>query len=135
MISTREAVDADFRAMLGFRPAGIRLAYVAVDGERPIAVAGVMRDPAYVGSILEEEGRWIAFFETQEELPFSLAARIVVQLGRGLQQMQEEVWVQCDNSHATAERFCRMLGFQPTDQFSACWRDPKRKLRMWKWQR
>lgn len=134
MIFTREATREDFYALLGFRPAGFRIAYVAIDGAEPFALAGIMRDPAYVGTLLEEEGPWIAVFEARRPLPKILAARIVVELRRGIVAMGEEVLVQCDDAFPSAERFCAALGFRPTDKTSTCWKDPKRKLRMWKWQ-
>lgn len=134
MIHTREAVREDFYAMMGFRPAGFRIAYVAIDGNEPIALAGLMRDPSYVGTFLEEEGPWVAVFETRRPLPPILAARIIAALRHGIRALGEEIWVQCDDSFPSAERFCKTLGFTPTDKTSISWKDPKRKLRMWRWQ-
>lgn len=132
-VEVRDATPDDLRAMLGYAPRGLRLAMMAFDGREPIGLVGIIREPSYVGSILEDEGRWIGFFELKKNIS-DIGLRAIRGIAYRLRELREEIWVQCDDTHPTAERFCTILGFRPTDQFCASWRDPSRKLRMWKWQ-
>ena len=134
MIEIRDATPDEIRGLLGFVPGGIKLAITAIKDGKPIGLCGVIRDPAYVGSILEDEGRWIGFFQLNE-LPDNFGFRAIMVMAKRMRELRLPIWVQCDTVYPTAEKLCRALGFQPTDEFCAAWRDPKRKLRMWKWQR
>lgn len=133
MIDIREANEAEVKSFLGFCPRGLRQAFGAFDGDRAIGLCGIIRDPAYVGSILEEEGRWIAFFDT-EKVPMLLGMRFAHSIKHFLRSQEEEIWVYCESRHSTAERFLDVLGFIPTDEIRPNWRNPSEKLRMWKWQ-
>ena len=128
----REATPEEEVAFFGQRDPGMRhLSCAVVDGQ-PIAMAGVIRDPRYQGSLFEEDGRWIGFLDVRE--PMTVPWMAVVAIRRFLLEQTEPVIVQWDDALPTAEPLLRALKFQPTAEFIPDFRQPSRKLRIWLWQ-
>ena len=132
MIEVRSATKEEIRSYLGFLPRGIRFVSAAVRDGEIVAMSGVVRDPLVYGSILEEEGRWIAFLDVTGFDPRE-GVRAVKAIAQRLKSLNDEIWVYCETKHPKAERLLAVLGFQPTDEIRPNWRNYEQKLRMWKW--
>lgn len=98
-----------------------------------VAMAGVIRDPRYHGSIFEEDGRWIGFLSLAPGAQ-PLGMRPVLVMRQYLKAQTEDIVVMCDETKPKAERLLTILGFKPTDELQADFRQPSRKLRIWAWQ-
>lgn len=133
MFEIRAPTKEEVKDYVGFYPRGIREIFAAFYGGEMVGVCGVLRDPFYYGSILEEEGRWIAFLEISE-MPFQARVQTILNIGRYLRSMREEIWVYCENTtYPDADQLLRRIGFVQTDEVRKNWRNPKEELRMWKW--
>ena len=103
-----------------------------VDGEC-IGMSGIMRDPAYFGTLWEEEGRMIGFLDIRANHP-GLGVRAVRAIRSYLCTRNHAIYVQCDtNTVPQAERLLRLLGFSPTEEMETDMRN-KKSVRVWKWQ-
>jgi len=133
-IEIRDATPEEVKAFYGQRTRGLVDIFGAFDGDRCIGLCGVMRDPRFQGSIFEEQGRLIAFLNVAD-VPKHFGIWIIKGIADYLKKQTEPVFVQCeDNRYPQAERLLRVVGFKPTDEFWADFRDPSQKLRLWKWQ-
>ena len=123
---------AEIRAHVGYRLYGVHSMYGAFRGGEMIGMAGILRDPTYYGSLLEEDGPWIAIFET-EAVSAAVAIRMVKMMARLVRTFPETLLTYCDDRHPTAERLLRIIGFEPTESFRAHWDRTKHRARIWKW--
>jgi hypothetical protein len=98
-----------------------------------VGVAGVMRHPAFFGSIFEEDGPWIGFLQMDMEAKVSGAA-IVVEMRHYLKTQTEPILIQHDDAFPQAKRLLEILGFRPTHLEARDLRNSSRILRIWKWQ-
>lgn len=129
----RPATPEEERAFFAHNDPCIRDLMAGVQDGHVIAMAGVMRDPRYHGSIFEEDGRWIAFLQLAPNIP-PLGFQPVLAMRHYLKQQTEDIIVMCDDTLPKAEKLLSVLGFSPTDKFEADFRQPTRKLRIWLWQ-
>jgi hypothetical protein len=129
----REPTPEEEVAFFGYNDPAIRDLRCAVIGSQVVAMAGVIRDPRYYGSIFEEDGRWIGFLQLASDAP-KLGAMAVVAMRHYLKSQTDPIIVQWDDSYPTAEKLLRVLGFIPTEEFMASLRHPSQKLRIWLWQ-
>ena len=104
-----------------------------VDG-KPIAMAGILREPLYYGTLVEDLGGLIGFLDVREKTD-GLGANAIRAIRRWLRDRNETITVQCDDGFPGAERLLRLLGFQPTEDKRADEREKGQRLRMWTWQR
>ena len=129
----RDLTPEEEKAFFGHRDPAIRdMQCAEIDG-KVVAVCGVIRDPRYYGSIFEEDGRWIGFFQVAPDAP-SVGAMAVVAMRQYLKRQTEPIIVQWDDAYPTAEKLLRVLGFTPTEEFMPDYRETSRKLRVWTWQ-
>ena len=105
---------------------------IFADGEM-VALAGILPDPAYSGSILEDEARTIAFFESRRELKPDARLDIVRRLRGALREMGRTVYIQHDSELPNSEKFLRVLGFEPTNEIKRDLRNTGKMLRIWQW--
>lgn len=129
----REMTEDEERDFFGRNDPSIRaLSGAFVDG-KCIAVAGVIRDPLYYGTMFEEDGRWIGFLQLADGTA-PLGPHVVIAMRHFLKKQAEPLIVQCEDFLPKAEKLLAVLGFTPTDRYEADFRMPSRKLRIWKWQ-
>lgn len=128
----RRATAEDEREFFAHNDPCIRDLYAGIENGNVIAMAGVIRDPRYHGSMLEEMGRWIGFLQLADDV-LPLGARAVHAMRAYLKQQTEDIIVQCEDALPKSERLLRLLGFQPTEEFMPVFRHPERKLRVWLW--
>lgn len=129
----RPATPEEELVFFGHNDACIRdLSAALVDG-KIVAMCGVLRDPRYHGSIFEEDGRWIGFLSLGDGVP-PLGFQAVLGMRHYLQAQTEPIIVQCYSMFPKAEKLLTVLGFKPTDEFMADFREPSLKLRIWQWQ-
>jgi len=134
MITIRHADLAEVKRFAGLVPNGLREVWGAFDGEEMIGICGVMCDPLYAGTWLEDEADLFAFFELSRK-PEDLGLRAVLGIANGLKRYRRPLFVWCDDSFPTAERFLHILGFRPTGRTRGHWRITGRKMRVWmRWQ-
>jgi hypothetical protein len=135
----REPTEAEQRAFWGAgfdreakdnRVRDLKAAFI--DG-KPVGISGVMRDPAFHGSIFEEEGPWIGFFQIHPDVELP-GAMIVVAMRQYLKQQREPILIQHDHRFPQAEKLLRILGFHPTHVMRPGLNDPSCMMRTWKWQ-
>ena len=129
----RRATPEDERAFFAHNDPCIRDLFAGIEDGKVIAMAGVIRDPRYHGSMFEEMGRWIGFLQLADDVP-PLGARAVHAMRAYLKRQTEDIIVQCSDVHPKAERLLTLLGFIPTEEFMPVFRHPERKLRIWQWQ-
>ncbi len=129
----REPTPEEERAFFGTNDPSIRDLRCAEVAGQVVAMCGVMRDPRYYGSIFEEDGRWIGFLELAPGAA-PLGAMAVVAMRHFLKTQAEPIIVQWDDALPQAEKLLRVLGFSPTEECIADFRNPTRKLRIWLWQ-
>lgn len=129
----RPATAAEELAFFGHNDDAVRDLMAGVENGRVIAMAGLMRDPRFHGSIFEEDGRWIGFLQLAPDVP-PLGFQPVLAIRHYLRGCAEDVIVLCDNTLPKAEKLLGVLGFKPTEKFEADFRQPTRKLRVWVWQ-
>lgn len=118
---------------LGHRDPCIRELKCAVVDGKVAAMSGVMRDPRYHGTIFEEDGCWIGFLTVAPGAKLA-SWPVITAMRRFLKEQTEPVIVQMDDAFPTAPRLLAALGFQPTDETLADFRNPSRKLRIYQWQ-
>lgn len=129
----REPTPEEEKAFFGNCDPAIRDLKCAVIGGAVVAMAGVIRDPRYYGSIFEEDGRWVGFLQLAPGAA-PLGVNAVIAMRRYLEAQTEPIIVQWDDAYPTAEKLLRVLGFSPTQEFMPDYRDTSRKLRVWQWQ-
>jgi len=129
----RDATPQEERAFFGSNDPTIRDLRCAVTGDTVVAMAGVIRDPRFCGSIFEEDGRWIGFLQLAPDAA-PLGVHAVIAMRRYLETQTEPIIVQWDDAYPTAEKLLRVLGFTPTDEFIPDFRNISRKLKVWLWQ-
>lgn len=129
----REPTPAEEAAFFGGNDPAIRDLRCATIGGTVVAMAGVIRDPRYYGSVFEEDGRWIGFLQLAPDAAL-LGVHAVIAMRRYLETQTEPIIVQWDDAYPTAEKLLRVLGFTPTDEFMPDYRDISKKLRVWLWQ-
>ncbi len=135
MIEIRKATPEEIRDFYGSRVHGLVDIFGAFDGESCIGMCGVMRDPRYIGSLFEEKGRLVGFLDMRET-PQSFGPRAVKAILSYLRNQGKTIYVQCeDYRFPKASRLLGILGFEPTEEIWADFRNPSQKLRLWKWQR
>lgn len=104
-----------------------------IDGEC-VGVSGVMRDPAYFGTLFEKEGRIIGFLDIKADLK-GFGPRAVRAIRTYLRAQPHDIYVQCDAAaYLTAPRLLRLLGFSPTGNTETNMQT-KQSIEVWKWQR
>jgi hypothetical protein len=128
----RAADAGDIKAYFGFRPQGMRVVWGAFCEGRPIGICGIIRDPAYYGSLLEDDGRWIAVLDI-DQVPPAFGLQVVLDIKRYLANFSDPLWAYCDTTYPTAEKLLHILGFRPTSEICANWRKPTQKVRVWQW--
>lgn len=128
----RPATAEDEREFFAHNDSAIRDLFAGVVDGKVIAMAGVIRDPRFHGSMFEEMGRWIGFLQLADGVP-PLGARAVHVMRSYLKQQTEDIIVQCEDSFPKSERLLRLLGFKPTEELMPVFRQPGRKLRVWIW--
>lgn len=129
----RPATPAEEREFFAHNDPCIRDLMAGLIDGAVVAMAGVMRDPRYHGSIFEEDGRWIGFLQLAPGAA-PLGPKPVRAMQRYLKTQAEAIIVLCDETQPKAERLLKILGFTPTDHYEADFRLPTRKLRSWTWQ-
>ena len=97
------------------------------------ALAGILPDPNYQGSFLEEEARTIAFLDVHGELGQAVGLDIVRRLRGALREMGRTVFIQHDDELPNSRKLLAVLGFEPTDEIKADLRRTGKNLRMWRW--
>ena len=97
------------------------------DGEL-IGVGGVMSDPLFIGSPMEEVARRIAFLDIRARAP---GLEVVRHLRAQLAKETGPVWVQHDDQFPQSERLLKALGFKPTHEMRRNYKNKDRCLRMW----
>jgi hypothetical protein len=132
-VEIRRVTHDEEVAFLGHADDAIRDLFGGFVDGKPVAMAGVMRDPRYHGSMFEEEGRWIGFLSLAPDVP-PLGAKAVRAMRAYLREQHEDIVVMHDHGHPLAEKLLRVLGFRPTDKFEADFRRPSSRLRIWRWQ-
>ena len=95
------------------------------------ALAGVLTDPPYIGSPLEDDARRIVFFDIHEEAPLHVGLDITRRIRDWLKARKQTVFAQRDDRHPQSEKFLRALGFRPTAQLRRDLQNSSRMLRMW----
>lgn len=130
----RPATAEEELAFFGHNDPCIRELKAGIQDGKVVAMSGVIRDPRYHGSLFEEDGRWIGFFQLAPDVSPQLGFQPVLAIRHWLQEQTESVIVQCDDAYPKAEKLLTILGFKPTDEFQADFRQPSRKLRIWIWQ-
>ena len=121
-----------FREFFAHNDPCIRDLYAGIVNGKVVAMAGVIRDPRFHGSMFEEMGRWIGFLQVADDVP-PLGAKAVHAMRAYLKRQSEDIIVQCENAFPKAEKLLRILGFKPTEEFMPVFRNPERKLRVWLW--
>jgi hypothetical protein len=132
-IETRLATPEEVKAYNGYCPPGMRIVHGAFQGGKPIGMCGIIRDPAYYGSLLEEDGRWFAILDI-DPVPKEFGLQVMISIRHFLKSFTEPLWAYCDTSFPTAEKLLTAVGFRPTEEICANWRKPSQKVRVWKWQ-
>jgi RimJ/RimL family protein N-acetyltransferase len=108
--------------------------YGAFVNGKPIGVCGIRRDPDYFGTLFENDGRIIGFFDAKEDLK-AAGLRAVLAMVAFLKKNKRTVYVQADtNNHKTASKLLKTLGFVETDETEKDARNPDNIMRLWKWQ-
>ena len=97
------------------------------DGEL-IGVGGILADPLFTDTPMEEVARRIAFLDIRAEAP---GIEVVRHLRTQLAKELEPVWVQHDDQFPQSERLLKMLGFKPTHEMRRDYKNKDRSLRMW----
>ena len=118
----QRATDADYMAFFGnFIPGWV----VFYGGER-VALVG------FLYRALDD--RWWGYFNIKPGLPKAATTRIVLEIKRNLNTVEEDVYVTCDevDHAATAPRLLRAWGFHPTGEYAdememAIWMRPGTK--------
>lgn len=131
----RPATEADQLAFYGLVDPSLRELRCAEVSGRVVAMCGLVRDPLFADSILEDDGAWIGFLElAPDAAPLGWPA--VVAMRQFLKTCREKITFQHDAQHPKAERLLTVLGLRPTNQVIMDFRDParKNKLRIWEWQ-
>lgn len=100
-------------------------------GDKLVATAGVLPDPRFVGSPIEDVARTIGFLDVRPGIPLFAAMDIVRHLRAWLRQNKRTVWVQHDDQYPHAERMLRALGFQQTQEKQRDFQNTDRQLHMW----
>lgn len=130
MITIRPAEPQEVKRFLGLIPNGLIEASGAFDGEEMIGICGIIRDPLYAGTWLEDEADLFAFFEMKRK-PEDIGLRAILAMADALKRYSEPLFVWCDDAFPTAEKLLHILGFRPTGQTRGHWREAGRKLRIW----
>lgn len=131
MIVIRPATLDEARQFIKVLPNALIEVSGAFDGEEMIGICGVMRDPLYAGTPLEDEADLFAFFELARK-PEDLGLRAVLALAANMKRYSEPLHVWCDDSFPTAERLLHILGFRPTGKFRGHWQIVGRKMQIWR---
>jgi hypothetical protein len=129
----REPTPEEEMRFFGHRDPCIRDLRCAVANGRVVAMSGVMRDPQYHGTIFEEDGRWIGFLTVAPDARLA-GWTVIAAMRRFLKEQTEPIVVQMDDAYPQAPRLLAVLGFRPTDEILADFRNPSRKLRIYQWQ-
>jgi hypothetical protein len=128
----RDATPEEERAFFAHNDPCIRDLKAGIEDGKVVAMAGVIRDPRYHGSMFEEDGRWVGFLQLAPDVP-PLGAKPVLAMRQYLKVQAEDIIVMCDETLPKAERLLKVLGFLPTNELQADFRQPSRKLRIWAW--
>jgi hypothetical protein len=106
---------------------------VFIDGAM-VALAGILPDPGYRDTILEEEARTIAFLEVHGEVGRAAGLDIVRRLRGVLRELGRTVYIQHDEELPNSGKLLAVLGFEPTNEIRPDLRRTGKKLRVWRWQ-
>ena len=102
-----------------------------VDG-KPVAVAGIIPDPDYAGSWMDDGAKPMAFMDVGKEFPKHLGFDAVRRLRDVLTKRPGEVFVQHDHKFPTAEKLLRAIGFTPTGEWRRDMQGTGRHLQIWR---
>jgi RimJ/RimL family protein N-acetyltransferase len=99
-----------------------------------VAVCGVLPDPSYTGTFLDDEAPTIGFFDALPGLEKTIGFDIVRRIRGWLKEQGRTILVQCDDAHPTAEKFLRTLGFKPSGERRRHLQNSDRMLEIWRWE-
>ena len=97
-------------------------------GGELIGVGGILADPLFVDTPMEDVSRRIAFLDIRAEAP---GLEVVRHLRGQLAKEIGPIWVQHDDKFPQSERLLRLLGFRPTHEWRRDYKNTDRQLRMW----
>ena len=101
-----------------------------VDG-KPVAVAGIIPDPDYAGSWMDDGAKPMAFMDVGKEFPKHLGFDAVRRLRDVLTKRKGDVYVQHDHRFPSAEKLLRAIGFKPTGEWRRDMQNTGRHLQVW----
>lgn len=128
----RTATDDDLRLFWKTRVIPrMKGAHVCLADGEPIAVAGIILDPDYYGSWLDDGAKPMAFMDIGENFPKHLGFDAVRRMRDVLVKCPEGIYVQHDHKHPTAEKLLKALGFHPTGEWRRDMQGTGRHLEVW----
>lgn len=98
---------------------------------KPIAMAGIISDPDYTGSWMDDNAKPMAFMDIGKDFPKHLGFDAVRRLRDVLAKRPGDVYVQHDHKFPTAEKLLRALGFHPTGEWRRDMQNTGRHLQVW----
>jgi hypothetical protein len=107
-------------------------AYVCTIDGKPVAVAGVLSDPDYTGSWMDDGAKPMAFMDVGKDFPTHLGFDAVRRMRDVLKKMNRDVFVQHDHKFPTAEKLLKALGFVPTGERRRDMQNTGRHLQIWR---
>lgn len=106
--------------------------HVCIFNGKIVATVGILPDPDYGGSWMDEEARPMAFLDVIEPFPKQIATDAVRQLRGTIKRLNRELYVQHDHKFTTAEKLLKALGFQPTGEWRRDMQNTGRLLQIWR---
>jgi hypothetical protein len=107
-------------------------AYVCLADGKPVAVAGVIVDPDYAGSWMDDGAKPMAFMDIGTDFPKHLGFDAVRRMRDVLKKMDRDVFVQHDHKFPTAEKLLKAIGFRPTNEWRRDMQNTGRHLQIWR---
>lgn len=135
-IEMKPPTVADIKAFYaGIYYPGIQDAMAAYIDGKVVGIAGVLRDPVYDGTIIEEHGKIIGFIDAEPEAK-CLGVNAILAIRQYLRDRGREICVLCDsNNYPDAPKLLTVLGFKETSEVQRDSRNTKRTMQVWTWQR
>jgi hypothetical protein len=102
-----------------------------MDG-KPVAVAGIIPDPDYTGSWMDDGAKPMAFMDIGKDFPKHLGFDAVRRLRDVLKKYRSDVFVQHDHQFPSAVKLLHALGFRPTGVWRRDMQNTGRHLQIWR---